>query len=92
MPITRRIVSSSPSIGWEQWTTPLLPVRARNVIERVHEEFRPRIQTQTVLPSAVTAAMLFWALLAARQITMREVDGSETLTRKFADDPVNLAA
>jgi len=31
----------------------------------LHEEFKRRIKTQTVLPSAETAAMLFWALLAA---------------------------
>jgi len=28
-----------------------------------------------VLPSAETAAMLFWALLALGQITMRKVNG-----------------
>ena len=32
-----------------------------NAIERLHEEFKRRINTQTVLPSAETAAMLFWA-------------------------------
>jgi len=31
-----------------------------------------------VLPSAETAAMLFWALLASGQITMRKVDGWKT--------------
>jgi hypothetical protein len=36
----------------------------------LHEEFKRRIKTQTVLPSAETAAMLFWALLASGQITM----------------------
>jgi hypothetical protein len=35
-----------------------------------HEEFKRRIKTQTVLPSAETAAMLFWALLASGQITI----------------------
>jgi hypothetical protein len=30
---------------------------------------------QTVLPSAETAVMLFWALLASGLITMRKVDG-----------------
>ena len=35
-----------------------------DAIERLHEEFKRRIKTQTVLPSAETAAMLFWALLA----------------------------
>jgi hypothetical protein len=36
--------------------------------------------------------MLFWALLAAGQITMRKVDGWETLTQKLADKPIDLAA
>ena len=63
-----------------------------NAIERLHEEFKRRIKTQTVLPSAETAAMLFWALLAAGQITMRKVDGWQTLTRKLADQPVDRAA
>jgi outer membrane immunogenic protein len=43
-------------------------VRTTNAIERLHEEFKRRIKTQTVLPSADTAAMLFWALLASGQI------------------------
>ena len=51
-----------------------------------------RIKTQTVLPSAETAAMLFSALLAAGQMTMRKVDGWETLTQKLADKPIDLAA
>jgi hypothetical protein len=33
-----------------------------------------RIKTQTVQPSADTAAMLFWALLASGQINMRKVE------------------
>jgi hypothetical protein len=32
----------------------------------LHEEFKRRIKTQTVFPSAATPAMLFWALFAAR--------------------------
>ena len=35
------------------------------------KEIKRRIKTQTVLPSAETAAMLFWGLLASGQITMR---------------------
>ena len=45
----------------------------------IEKEFKRRIKTQTVLPSAETAAMLFWALLASGQITMRKVDGWQTL-------------
>ena len=70
-----------------QWKS----ARTTNAIERLHEEFRRRIKTQTVLPSAETAAMLFWALLASGQITMRKVDGWQTLAKPLAQ-PVALAA
>jgi hypothetical protein len=46
----------------------------------LHEEFKRRIKTQTVLPAADTAAMLLWALLASGQINMRKVDGWQTLS------------
>jgi hypothetical protein len=36
--------------------------------------------------------MLFWALLASGQITMRKVDGWQTMTQKLADMPIDLAA
>ena len=46
-----------------------------------------------MLPSAETAAMLFWALMASGQITMRKVDGWQMLGEKLADPmPVDLAA
>ena len=66
--------------------------RTTNAIERLHEEFKRRIKTQTVLPSADTAAMLFWALLASGQINMRKVDGWQTLATKPIDQPIDLAA
>ena len=72
-----------------QWKS----ARTTNAIERLHEEFKRRIKTQTVLPSAETAAMLFWALLASGQITMRKVNGWQTLGEKLvASAPVDLAA
>jgi transposase-like protein len=71
-----------------QWKS----ARTTNAIERLHEEFKRRIKTQTVLPSADTAAMLFWALLASGQITMRKVDGWPTLSKPITDQPVALAA
>ena len=71
-----------------QWKS----ARTTNAIERLHEEFKRRIKTQTVLPSADTAAMLFWALLASGQITMRKVDGWQTLASKPIDQPIDLAA
>jgi len=71
-----------------QWKS----ARTTNAIERLHEEFKRRIKTQTVLPSADTAAMLLWALLASGQITMRKVDGWYTLPIKPIDQQVDLAA
>jgi len=50
------------------------------------------VKTQTVLPSADTAAMLFWALLASGQINMRKIDGWQTLATKPIDQPIDLAA
>jgi putative transposase len=58
----------------------------------LHEEFKRRIKTQTVLPSADTAAMLFWALLASGQINMRKVDGWQTLPTHPIAQPIDLAA
>jgi transposase-like protein len=75
-----------PSSQWKS-------ARTTNAIERLHEEFKRRIKTQTVLPSAETAAMLFWALLASGQITMRKVDGWQTLAEKPTPAvPLELAA
>lgn len=66
-----------------QWRS----ARTTNAIERLHEEFKRRIKTQTVLPSAETAAMMFWALLASGQITMRKVDGWQTLDQPLITAP-----
>ena len=71
----------------DQWKS----ARTTNAIERLHEEFKRRIKTQTVLPCSETAAMLFWALVASGQITMRRIDGWETLAQPIAH-PVALAA
>jgi putative transposase len=70
----------------EQWRS----LRTTNAIERLHEEFKRRIKTQCLLPCAETAAMLFWALLASGQITMRRVDGWPTLDRSPTE--LDLAA
>jgi hypothetical protein len=62
------------------------------VIERLHEEFKRRIKTQTVLPSAGTAAMLFWALsLVLGQSTSR-VDGRHAVVTKPIDQQLDLSA
>ena len=71
-----------------QWKS----ARTTNAIERLHEEFNRLIKTQTAPPSAETAAMLFWALPASGQITMRKVGRWQSLTQKLADKPIDLAA
>jgi transposase-like protein len=71
-----------------QWKS----ARTTNAIERLNEEFRRRIKTQTVLPDAETAPMLFWALLASGQIVMRKVDGWETLSQPLDPKTLDLAA
>ncbi len=71
-----------------QWKS----IRTSNAIERLHEEFKRRIKTQTVLPCAESAAMLFWALLASGQITMRKVDGWQSPAEKPDNQSIDLAA
>jgi putative transposase len=94
----RAVADSLEEAGDRLFTFTRLPpsqwksVRTTNAIERLHEEFTRRIKTQTVLPSADTAAMLFWALLASGQICMRKVDGWQTLATKLIDQPIDLAA
>ena len=56
------------------------------------KEFKRRIKTQIVLPSAETAAMLFWALIASGQASMRKIDGWRTLPAKPLDQTIDLAA
>src|SRR5271154_658695 len=94
----RAVADSLEEAGDRLFTFARLPpsqwrsLRTTNAIERLHEEFKRRIKTQTVLPSADTAAMLFWALLASGQISMRKVDGWQTLATKPIDQPIDLAA
>jgi putative transposase len=94
----RAVADSLQEAGDRLFTFTRLPpsqwrsVRTTNAIERLHEEFKRRIKTQTVLPSADTAAMLFWALLASGQINMRKVDGWQTLATKPIEQPIDLAA
>jgi putative transposase len=75
-------------LPFSQWKS----ARTTNAVERIHEEFKRRIKTQTVLPSAETAAMLFWALLASGQITMRKIDGWESLAEPPSAKVIDLAA
>lgn len=93
----RAVADSLEEAGEQLFTFTRLPpsqwksARTTNAIERLHEEFKRRIKTQTVLPAGETAAMLFWALLAAGQIRLRKIDGWRTLGRELAQ-PLDLAA
>ena len=94
----RAVADSLEEAGDRLFTFTSLPpgqwrsARTTNAIERLHEEFKRRIKTQTVLPSAETAAMLFWALLASGQINMRKVDGWQSLATVTIDQPIDRAA
>jgi len=71
-----------------QWKS----ARTTNAIERLNEEFRRRIKTQTVLPCAETVPMLLWALMASGQIQMRKVDGWQTLSQPIEPITLDLVA
>ncbi len=77
----RAVADSLEEAGANRLTFGRLPesrwnsARTTRPIERLQKAFKRRIRAQTVLPSAETAAMLLWALLASGQITMREIDG-----------------
>ena len=94
----RAVADSLEEAGERLFTFTRLPpsqwksARTTNAIERLHEEFKRRIKTQTVLPSAESAAMLFWALMASGQISMRKIDGWQTLSAKPLDQQIDLAA
>ncbi|NBC11188.1 MAG: SDR family NAD(P)-dependent oxidoreductase [Planctomycetes bacterium] len=69
-----------------------LTILVNNAIERLNEEFRRRIKTQTVPPAAETVPVLFWALLASGQIVMRKVDGWQTLDQPLDPTALDQAA
>jgi transposase-like protein len=94
----RAVADSLEEAGARLFTFTRLPpsqwksARTTNAIERLHAEFKRRIKTQTVLPQADTAPMLFWALLPSGQIVVRKLDGWETLDQPLDDQPIDLAA
>ena len=54
-----------------QWKT----LRTTNTIERLHEEFRRRVKTQSSLPGDDAALVLLFSLVASGQIKLRRIDG-----------------
>jgi putative transposase len=63
-------------------------IRTTNAIERLHGECDG---SKRKPPSAETAAMLFWALLASGQLVIRKVDGWKSLSQKPSDQIIDLA-
>src|SRR3989454_1564504 len=61
----------------EQWKT----LRTTNTIERLHEEFRRRVKTQSSLPTEDSAVVLLFSLVASGQIRLRRVDGWQKIHR-----------
>ena len=85
--ITSARAGEAEGLLFDTWFDPIedgLRAKVRGFIEAMIEE--------TVLPSAETAAMLFWALLASGQVRMRKVDGWPSLATPVGDQPVALAA
>ena len=54
-------------------------LRTTNIVERVIEEFRRRVKTQAVLPSADSALLLLYGLAASGQLRFRKLDGYQEL-------------
>ena len=87
-----------PPVGWVPSHPEITPpsnlhhlrdtTRTINAIERLNEEFRRRIKTQTVLSCAETVPMLLWELMASGQIQMRKVGDWDTLDQPI--DPISL--
>jgi putative transposase len=70
-----------------QWRS----ARTTNAIERLHEGFKRRIKTQTVLPLRKQRPCCSGHCpLPAR--STRKIDGWQTITTKFIDQPIDLAA
>jgi putative transposase len=93
----RRIIKQAQPVYADEYEPTFELLRTGNAeafasIREMLLQYSARLKTQTVLPSADTAAMLFWALLASGQINMRKVDGWQTLATNPIDQPIDLAA
>ncbi len=82
----------------DQEMAPVAPSNACTGV-RMNRGRRPRKSSEQApgedpcaLPNAETAAMLFWALMASGQITMRRVGGWQTLDQAPVKQPIDLAA
>lgn len=56
-------------------------LRTTNVIERLHEEFRRRVKTQSSLPNEEAVLILLYGLVASGLVRLRKIDGYRQLWR-----------
>jgi putative transposase len=56
-------------------------LRSTNVIERLNEEFRRRIKTQTACPSEASVLVLFYSLIASGTVRLKKISGWMDLPR-----------
>jgi putative transposase len=71
-----------------QWKT----LRTTNSIERLNEEFRRRIKTQSSMPTDDTALILFFGLIAGGHIVIRKLEGYRRLPQVLLDSNLRKAA
>ena len=87
------MICPNPAVDFHPPATGPVALRAHHQCRRTAARgVQTADQDPDVLPSPETAAMLFWALLASGQITMRKVDGWQTLATKPSDQVIDLAA
>ena len=70
-----------------QWKT----LRTTNVIERLNEEFRRRVKTQSSLPTEDAALILLFSLVASGQIRLRRIDGWRKIAAVLRQRPLAAA-
>jgi putative transposase len=56
-------------------------LRSTNVIERLNEEFRRRVKTQTACPSEASVLVLFYSLVASGTVRLKKITGWMDLPR-----------
>lgn len=66
-----------------QWKS----LRTTNIIERINEEFRRRIKTQSSFPSEQSVLVLLFGLMASGMIRMRRIEGHADMD-KVSEVPV----
>lgn len=66
-------------------------LRTTNVIERLNEEFRRRVKTQSSLPSEQSVLLLLYGLVASGLVRLRKMDGYRQLWRVIKEKKLEAA-